>query len=179
MMKMIEILEACDFLLGKCVICNQPTRYQLVNGNTGMCDFVCHYENENSLDCINVWRYRTAQCMDSVYVGREEDTVDFSCEQNDTKMFYRSNHKDVNKPIECFSEYSDYIHSKEWHIKMKRAKQIAGFQCEDCGFQCFHASRSNQLDAHHNNYKCLYHETKKDIDVLCRECHKKRHDGWD
>jgi len=64
-------------------------------------------------------------------------------------------------------EYHKYINSKEWKKKSKKfIEESEG--CEKCG--SFH-----KLTCHHKNYLSLGFEKKKDIMVLCWDCHKKYH----
>ncbi|MCH7568408.1 MAG: hypothetical protein IIA87_03220 [Nanoarchaeota archaeon] len=63
--------------------------------------------------------------------------------------------------------YYKYIQSANWIEKSKKWILISN-GCEKCG-------SFNSLTSHHKNYKTLGHERRKDIRVLCWECHKKYH----
>jgi hypothetical protein len=62
-----------------------------------------------------------------------------------------------------------YTHSIHWKTFTARMRKLAGFSCSRCG------KMSQFLDCHHVRYDHLWHETKEDIVVLCRQCHKKQH----
>ncbi len=65
-------------------------------------------------------------------------------------------------------DYYKYIVSKRWKSKSYKFMSNVGFKCEECG-------SSNNLTCHHLTYKNLGNETKRDICVLCWNCHKERH----
>jgi hypothetical protein len=68
-------------------------------------------------------------------------------------------------------KYRDYLSSSDWQSKRRLALERAGNRCQLC------ASRSKQLEVHHNSYKRLGHEEPEDLIVLCRACHQRFHDG--
>lgn len=67
--------------------------------------------------------------------------------------------------------YKKYINSKKWKEKSKRFISQVG-ECEECG-------DNKKLSCHHISYKNLGFETKKDIKVLCWDCHRLEHDNID
>lgn len=72
-------------------------------------------------------------------------------------------------------DYHSYIESEEWKLKATRAKLLVGNKCENCCKSIGSILNAGDLDAHHINYVNLYYETKRDIRVLCRNCHSKEH----
>lgn len=64
-------------------------------------------------------------------------------------------------------DYNKYIVSKEWKDKSKQWIIETG-ECQRC-------KSGYRLTCHHINYKNLGHERRKDIKVLCWDCHKKYH----
>lgn len=64
--------------------------------------------------------------------------------------------------------YNEYLQTEHWRTISKEYKDKYG-KCQLCG-------STKGLNVHHNNYDCLFHETDKDLIVLCSECHKKFHD---
>jgi hypothetical protein len=161
-----------ELTIGNCVICGQETVHRFMNFNTGDADYVCEtWDNSNSLNCKEVWRYRTINQPNSVYGGQSNyepaNTIP------DKYAYYPKGNVDM--PVDQFNEYQDYLNSPEWKIKADMAKEIACRQCESCGISPRMFNKNSHLQAHHNNYYNLYRETKEDIDVLCRACHKKAH----
>ena len=67
-------------------------------------------------------------------------------------------------------KYDRYIHSEAW-LKTKRAQIY-----KDLGSSCEICKSKEHIEMHHNNYKYLFNESpKRDIVVLCRECHSMIH----
>jgi hypothetical protein len=64
-------------------------------------------------------------------------------------------------------DYEEYIQSDEWKRKDKEFVRIMK-KCQDCG-------STERLGSHHKTYKNLGDETLEDVDVLCWNCHIKRH----
>ena len=67
-----------------------------------------------------------------------------------------------------FMTYHDYIASPEWRERVTSYKAAAGWTCERCG-------ATENLTGHHRHYLNLGNELPEDIEVLCWECHKGRH----
>lgn len=61
--------------------------------------------------------------------------------------------------------YFSYIHSSEWVNKSRQLKSEVA-RCQLCN------RNSLPLHTHHNTYKRLGNEAKRDLVVLCEECHK-------
>lgn len=156
-----QVLKENNFPEGDCVICGQKTIYQLYDSFSGSVDFVCHPDwNDDSLDCKEVWRYRTLN--DHLCENRPE------MEEDEYEDYF---YKDRNWQ-HCIDSYKAYISSPEWKIKANAVKSNKGWCCEKCGS---YYARKLPLDAHHKNYKNLYRETGKDIMVVCRKCHSDIH----
>lgn len=71
-------------------------------------------------------------------------------------------------PVLTKLEYSKFLESDFW--KDLTSKKIASIgRCERC-------NKTETLQSHHKFYRDDWHETKmEDLEVLCRECHKKEH----
>lgn len=67
--------------------------------------------------------------------------------------------------------YETYIQSPQWHIKAKRAKELAG-QCAVC-------TRTTSLEVHHRTYDRLGYEHPNDLVVLCALHHRRIHGTYD
>ena len=65
-------------------------------------------------------------------------------------------------------DYKAYLKSRHWQRVRKRTLKRYGYKCMLCG-------KTNNLQVHHNNYKCLKHERYTDVIPLCSECHRKFH----
>jgi len=63
--------------------------------------------------------------------------------------------------------YKEYIQSNEWAEKSRDFIQEIK-SCENCG-------STEDLECHHLDYDNLGHETRKDIQVLCKSCHGDTH----
>lgn len=61
--------------------------------------------------------------------------------------------------------YSKYIQSYEWRKKAKRAKELLGNKCRECG-------DTENLEVHHIHYSNLYNESIFDVIIVCDICHK-------
>jgi DNA-directed RNA polymerase subunit RPC12/RpoP len=134
--------------IGKCVICGQKTT------NTKAGEFVCGYEDDNSLACSTVWNDRIARQFKQV---PEYDIHPFS---DDAHNYLTSRDE--------YNDYDSYIASHEWEAKARDAKRKAGNRCQECGSR-------RKIQAHHKHYKTLYKERSNDIEVLCDRCHARRH----
>ena len=66
-------------------------------------------------------------------------------------------------------DYSNYLRSKHWKQRRKKALELAEYQCQLCSCQ------DSVLEVHHNNYDNLGKEKDKDLIALCRPCHRKFH----
>lgn len=80
-------------------------------------------------------------------------------------IFPKSTKPKSSKP---YIPYNEYLQTEHWRTISKEYKDKYG-KCQLCG-------STKGLNVHHNNYDCLFHETDKDLIVLCSECHKKFHD---
>jgi hypothetical protein len=65
-------------------------------------------------------------------------------------------------------KYDKYIKSEFWQTKRIKALKRAGNKCQVC-------NGSNKLEVHHRTYERLGNENKKDLTVLCFDCHEKFH----
>ena len=63
-----------------------------------------------------------------------------------------------------------YLRSNHWRI-LSRATREARGKCE----ACYRKLDISCLHAHHLTYKRLWFERPSDLQVLCRECHRKAH----
>lgn len=70
--------------------------------------------------------------------------------------------------------YGQYINSWNWKEKSGYIKHLAGYTCE----RCKRKLPTGRLDVHHKNYKSIGNENQEDVEVLCRECHRKEHGRW-
>lgn len=61
--------------------------------------------------------------------------------------------------------YAEYLQTDHWRRIRQAAIWAAGGRCQLC-----HSEQD--LEVHHNNYDCLYHETPADVFVMCRRCHE-------
>lgn len=74
--------------------------------------------------------------------------------------------KTKNNAVKRFSSKEEYYNSEEWQIKRAFALNRANHRCQRCG-------ASHSLEVHHLTYDRLYNERPKDLEVLCKKCHKK------
>lgn len=134
---------------GRCVICGQLTT------NTKANQYVCGYDDPNSLNCSEVWNERRLR---DTWVGVEdEDPRDHGYSP------FRQ---------EEYTDYRSYIKSYDWQVKAESLKRDAKHRCQGCGRR----QRDNSnLHVHHKHYKTLYHERRRDVEVLCENCHRQRH----
>lgn len=66
-------------------------------------------------------------------------------------------------------DYEDYLLSPEWDAIRSRKLEKAGYTCERC------KKPAAWLDCHHLRYPQRGTETNKDLQAVCRACHKKIH----
>lgn len=64
--------------------------------------------------------------------------------------------------------YTLYLRSSLWRARRRLWIIAAGGRCEHC-----HARR--RLTIHHLTYRRLGHERRRDIAVLCWDCHRRQH----
>lgn len=69
-----------------------------------------------------------------------------------------------------FFNYKKYIASAHWKRTRKQKLEQVGYFCEKCGLE-------EGLCVHHLHYNSLGMEEMSDLQVLCRECHRKTHSG--
>lgn len=129
--------------VGNCVICGQKT------DNTKAGQFVCGYDDENSLNCSEVWNEKNVRDIRS---NPDDDEYDW----------YRQ---------EEYNDYKSYISSYDWQVKADSLKRDVGYRCEKCGAK----NSKSKLHVHHKHYKTLYKERRKDVTVLCERCHAAAH----
>lgn len=65
-------------------------------------------------------------------------------------------------------KYKDYLKSSHWLIIKNKIFLLRGKKCEECDC-CY------DLNVHHKTYKRVGSELDEDLQLLCRECHKKKH----
>ncbi len=68
--------------------------------------------------------------------------------------------------------YAKYLETDHWRQRRKAALANAGYRCQDCGR---HADEAGPLEVHHLTYARIFAELDKDLRVLCRDCHGRRH----
>lgn len=66
-----------------------------------------------------------------------------------------------------FNSYEEYLDSDWWKEKKTLILQETK-KCEICG-------KEHQLYVHHLHYDTLGNETRKDLMVVCYDCHQKIH----
>ena len=69
--------------------------------------------------------------------------------------------------------HDTYLFSPHWERVRRRAKVRAKYRCEQKGCR----STGGRLDVHHITYARLGNELPDDVEALCRDCHKKKHDS--
>lgn len=65
-------------------------------------------------------------------------------------------------------DYLAYLSSSRWQDRRGEAIERANFVCTDCG--CY-----ERLQVHHTNYGALGYEEFSDLEMLCAQCHSRRH----
>jgi 5-methylcytosine-specific restriction endonuclease McrA len=63
-------------------------------------------------------------------------------------------------------EYLERVNSPEWRVLKASLIRERGRRCERCGVT------DKPLDLHHRHYDRLGREEPRDLQLLCRECHK-------
>ena len=64
--------------------------------------------------------------------------------------------------------YKEYLQTREWKDKARKAKKRARNRCQICN----RPQTEVILDVHHRTYERRGQERPDDLTVLCRECHK-------
>jgi hypothetical protein len=79
----------------------------------------------------------------------------------------------TKRPLNPFKKpgpsYRRYLKSQRWETKRFFMLKQARYQCEACG------ARNVLLNCHHLTYERLGNERRDDLQILCRDCHKKVH----
>lgn len=73
----------------------------------------------------------------------------------------------LRRSLNPFNTYKEYINSWLWKEKTEEMKRIDRI-CKECGSKHF-------LQIHHITYENLGNEKKRDLILLCNECHNKKH----
>jgi hypothetical protein len=63
-----------------------------------------------------------------------------------------------------------YLTGPHWERIRVAARVLAGYRCEACG--------ASPDDTHHKTYSRTGRESLEDVQVLCRDCHRKEHPDW-
>lgn len=66
--------------------------------------------------------------------------------------------------------YADYLKTYHWWQIREDALERAKRRCQAC-------SNADGLEVHHNSYERRGQEEANDVIVLCRECHRRIHEG--
>ena len=74
------------------------------------------------------------------------------------------------------AEYGQYLESEHWKQFSLRIKEQRR-KCQDCGIPAFDAWKRDSvgLNVHHLTYENVGKEKDADVELLCRQCHMKRH----
>ena len=64
--------------------------------------------------------------------------------------------------------YDKYIDSDQWTMMRWGLFYKRGEKCERCG-------KTENLQVHHKTYENLFREKFADLEILCKECHRKEH----
>lgn len=65
-------------------------------------------------------------------------------------------------------KYSDYLKSDKWKKIREHIHLVRGGKCERCG-------ETDNLQVHHKHYRNIFNEKMKDLELLCKSCHRKEH----
>ena len=91
-------------------------------------------------------------------------------EERDAKEKRRADAKQIrHEKRKWHGTYVEYLRSDQWAAKRRAAMKHHGRKCGVCG-----SVRS--LEVHHLTYKRLGHERMKDLQILCGDCHRIRHE---
>lgn len=66
--------------------------------------------------------------------------------------------------------YGKYIHSKQWKVLKECVLEERGNFCECCD------KETDRLDLHHITYDHVGYESREEVLLLCRDCHKDIHE---
>lgn len=65
--------------------------------------------------------------------------------------------------------YHDYLQSRQWAKKRRKALRHYGHKCATCG-------SGDNIHVHHRHYKTLFQESVLDLELLCAGCHANLHE---
>ena len=68
--------------------------------------------------------------------------------------------------------YWDVLESERWKQFRRDIIAETSGRCEVCGY-----AGGNRLQLHHRHYKTLGRERRRDVELLCKWCHKNADDG--
>jgi 5-methylcytosine-specific restriction endonuclease McrA len=68
-----------------------------------------------------------------------------------------------------WTTYAEYLASSWWQGRRKRALKLAGYRCQECG------RKARPLHVHHLTYVRVGRERDVDLQVLCPDCHDRKH----
>lgn len=152
-----------------CVVCGEPASTQFTNQNSNQLDFVHDYYEPDYLGCKEVWRYWQERDRKMTRASYQEALYQEYGEY--WRSYFDERGADLLDERDSYHDRQSYMASREWQIKADALKRAASSRCEDCG----RPGNRSTLDVHHKHYDTLYKERRKDLEVLCRECHSGRH----
>ncbi len=71
--------------------------------------------------------------------------------------------------------YHEYMHSKQWRKKRRKAIRHHGPKCNRCGVNRKTTGQRVKLEVHHKHYRRFGNEHLDDLEILCETCHKAEH----
>lgn len=71
--------------------------------------------------------------------------------------------------------YLGYLESSKWTAKRHEKLVSVNYTCEECGYNRETCFPEIPLDVHHLTYDNLGDEPMQDLQVLCRQCHMRKH----
>ena len=120
-------------------------------------------------DAIDMWlKYKEAFLPKNATWAEKKALILEMFNDGDPILTQRAIRKPRISRSEPSIDYKKYLRSKEWQDVRERLFKARGRACEHCG-------SGDDINVHHKHYGSLYREKLKDLEVLCKPCHRKVH----
>lgn len=156
---------------------------RLVSKNTQITNIVNHFgtnEFKTNLDFYSLFFNHTLASL-GISVDKltsfQDESFDYFCVSisgsvENPELFHELFSVGFSDKKEAKNEYTKYLSSNKWKRVCLAKKEEAGYKCQ----RCFVHENDAKLIVHHETYDRIGCELLSDLLLLCRSCHRIRHE---